>query len=111
MLKTALALVLVAWCGVAFGHDHNRPELNDWFKSLRSGKGPCCDGSDATSLDDPDWENNNGHYRVRIDGAWIDVPDEAVLDTPNRDGRAMVWPYYINGELHGIRCFMPGAGA
>jgi hypothetical protein len=27
---------------------------------------------------------------------------------PNRAGRTMVWPYYINGRTL-IRCFMPGS--
>ena len=49
-----------------------------------------------------------GHYRVRIDGAWIDVPDEAVITEPNRIGRTMVWP--IRGYLGiSVRCFMPGS--
>lgn len=115
-MKTAtLALMLVAWSGVAWGHDHNRPDLNDWFMGLHSkGNSPCCDGSDATALDDPDWEvieyaGEKPKYRVRIEGNWIDVPDSAVVDAPNKDGRAMVWPYYINGEMRGIRCFMPGS--
>ena len=48
------------------------------------------------------------HYRVRIDGAWIDVPDEAVITEPNRIGRTMVWP--IRGYLGiSVRCFMPGS--
>jgi len=25
-------------------HDHEHPELKKWFESLKSGKGPCCDG-------------------------------------------------------------------
>jgi len=45
---------------------------------------------------------------VRIDGAWLDVPDEAVITEPNRIGRTMVWP--IRGYLGvTIRCFMPGS--
>jgi len=45
---------------------------------------------------------------VRINGEWIDVPDEAVVIEPNRVGRTMVWPYFINGRPI-IRCFMPGS--
>jgi hypothetical protein len=29
---------------------------------------------------------------VRIDGKWHEVPDEAVINEPNRDGRTIVWP-------------------
>ena len=92
----------------AKAHDHNHPELNGWFNSLQSGKGPCCDWSEALRLDDVDWETKDGHYRVRIDGEWISVPDNAVVDGPNRAGPTMVWPYYQNGQTV-IRCFLPGS--
>jgi hypothetical protein len=40
-------------------HDHARPGLNGWYQSLRSGKGPCCDGPgvDAYSLADVDFHS------------------------------------------------------
>ena len=67
----------------AIAHDHSRPELDHWFMSLQSkGKSPCCDGSDATRLDDVDWESRDGHYRVRLAGEWVDVPDSAVVNGP-----------------------------
>lgn len=92
----------------AFGHDHARPELAPWFKSLTSkAKDACCDGSDATRLDDVDWETKDGRYRVRIYGEWVDVPESAVIDGPNLAGPAMVWP--LRGYMGlTIRCFMPG---
>jgi hypothetical protein len=84
------------------------PELHQWFESLRSGKGPCCADADGSAVSDVDWDTAGGHYRVRLDGAWIDVPDEAVITEPNRIGRTMVWP--IRGYLAtSIRCFMPGS--
>ena len=92
----------------AFAHDHNRPELDSWFNSLKSGYGPCCSNSDGQVVDDPDWETKDGHYRVRLDGLWIDVDDSAVITQPNRAGRTMVWPFSYNGETT-IRCFMPGS--
>jgi hypothetical protein len=48
------------------------------------------------------------NYRLRIDGEWVDVPNEAVVDGPNRAGRTMVWPYYLNGHPK-ARCFMSGS--
>jgi hypothetical protein len=101
----AITLSLTATAGA---HDQEHPELNGWYESLHSGKGPCCDGSDAKRVDDADWESKDGHYRVRIDGEWVDVPDEAVVRGPNRAGRTMVWPYYLNGHPK-PRCFMPGS--
>ena len=87
---------------------HIQSPLKPWFDSLRSGKGPCCSDADGFALSDPDWESKNGHYRVRIDKEWIDVPDDAVITEPNRVGRTMVWP--IKGALGiSIRCFMPGS--
>jgi hypothetical protein len=84
------------------------PELHQWFEGLRSGKGPCCSDADGSAVSDVDWETAGGHYRVRLDGVWIDVPDEAVITEPNRIGRTMVWP--IRGYLGvTIRCFMPGS--
>lgn len=82
--------------------------LKEWFDSLRSGKGPCCSDADGTAVSDVDWESGNGHYRVRIEGDWVDVPDEAVITEPNRVGRTMVWPIKGYGGLT-IRCFMPGS--
>ncbi|QWG25547.1 hypothetical protein KMZ93_12050 [Bradyrhizobium sediminis] len=84
------------------------PELKAWFESLKSGKGPCCSDADGTAISDADWESRGGHYRVRIEGEWVDVPEEAVITEPNRVGRTMVWP--IRGYLGlTIRCFMPGS--
>ncbi len=84
------------------------PELHQWFEGLRSGKGPCCSDADGSAVSDVDWETKDGHYRVRIDDEWVDVPDEAVITEPNRIGRTMVWP--IRGYLGvSIRCFMPGS--
>src|SRR5215831_16485377 len=86
--------------------------LKEWFDSLRSSKGPCCSDADGTALSDIDWETKDGHYRVRIEGKWWDVPDEAVIREPNRAGRTMVWPVYYGSRNEtirvDIRCFMPG---
>ena len=87
---------------------NGNPEIKAWFESLTSGKGPCCSDADGTAVSDVDWESGNGHYRVRLDGEWVDVPDEAVITEPNRIGRTMVWP--LRGYLGlSIRCFMPGS--
>src|SRR6201995_162910 len=84
------------------------PELHQWFESLRSGKGPCCSDADGSAVSDVDWDTAGGHYRVRLDGVWLEGPDEAVITEPNRIGRTMVWP--IKGYLGtSIRCFMPGS--
>ena len=111
LIIIALAAAVVLWhMRPAGAHDHSRPDLDGWFKSLQSqGKSPCCDGSDAMRLDDVDWESKDGHYRVKLDGEWIDVPDSAVVEGPNRAGPTMVWPWRTDGKLNRVRCFLPGS--
>jgi hypothetical protein len=115
MLALACALLLSALAAPSMHardldgrYAAQNPELHQWFESLRSGKGPCCSDADGSAVSDVDWETAGGHYRVRLDGTWLDVPDEAVITEPNRIGRTMVWP--IKGYLGtSIRCFMPGS--
>jgi hypothetical protein len=103
-------LVLLA-AGLVWARDDGRyanSPLKPWFDTLKSGKGLCCSNADGVVVSDPDWESKDGHYRVRLDGEWIDVPDEAVITEPNRAGRTMVWP--LRGALGtSIRCFLPGS--
>jgi len=128
VLLTALAL-LVCWTLVSLwplrpaharddGKYANSP-LKAWFDQLASKKGLCCSFADGFSLTDVDWDVQCAtaanieqcRYRVRIDGEWTDVPDEAVITEPNRYGAAVVWPYKDASGATQIRCFMPGAGA
>ena len=90
------------------GQFANSP-LKQWFDKLASGKGLCCSFADGVSVKDVDWDAQDGHYRVRLHGEWVDVPDTALVTEPNRFGPAVVWPYEEGGRTQ-IRCFMPGAG-
>jgi hypothetical protein len=57
--------------------------------------GVCCnefDGHPPEAI----WELSDGsvpnvHYKVMIEGQWVNVPDDAVLDVPNKNGIAVVW--------------------
>lgn len=105
---TGIALGILA--GLTLGnvraHDHNHPALNDWYRSLYSKGGAwCCTGDDA---EEAEWDTAGGKYRVRIDGEWIDVPDEAIVLGPNKAGAAKVWRTYVDG-YPGVRCFLPGS--
>ena len=109
--------ILVALCAIlitpALALDDGRwanssPELKQWFDKLHSKKGNCCSDADGTALSDVDWESKDGKYRVRLDGKWYDVPEDALITEPNRVGRTMVWPIRYPGTIS-IRCFMPGA--
>jgi hypothetical protein len=103
-------LLLAPYPGLARDTDgrYANSPLKQWFDSLKSGKGPCCSDADGSAVSDVDWESSSGHYRVRIEGEWYDVPEDAVITEPNRVGRTMVWP--IRGyQGLSIRCFMPGS--
>ena len=43
-------------------------------------------------------------------GAWIEVPETALIKEPNKYGPAVVWPYRDIDGVTQIRCFLPGAG-
>ena len=116
----ALSLSVVVACFVGRvsardldGHYADSP-LKPWFDHLASGRGLCCSMADGETVADPDWDSKDGHFRVRLDGGWIEVPDDAVITEPNLFGRTMVWPIRFEGQnFEGqnivIRCFMPGS--
>lgn len=109
-LITAALMVAVA-CSAAKARDDGRyagSALKPWFDQLRSEKGPCCSDADGAALSDSDWDSKDGHYRVKLQGEWIVVPDEALIKGPNLAGRTMVWPMYLDGKPV-VRCFIPGS--
>lgn len=115
MTRGILALLLgfTLMVGVSRARDHGQwaqlsQDMRTWFNGLRSGLGPCCSDADGSVVQDPDWESVGGHFRVRISGEWLDVPDDAVILEPNRFGPTMVWPIPGPTGLR-IRCFMPGS--
>lgn len=108
--RVGFALVIIGLVFLmkpAFGHDHSRPELNGWLKSLHSKSNTwCCDGSDTDAIDD--WETKGSGYRVKFEGRWFDVPDSAIVDGPNKSGGPLLWMSKGWGERE-VRCFMPGS--
>jgi hypothetical protein len=115
MILFRIAVALLASVSVLTGHAVARDDgryagspLKPWFDSLKSGKGPCCSDADGSAVADVDWESKDGHYRVRLEGQWIDVPEDAVITEPNRAGRTMVWPVKDSLGIS-IRCFLPGS--
>ncbi len=116
----AVACGTIVFVSAVRAHDKHHPELSAWFKSLANSHGmPCCDGSDATRIEDVDWQTvcdagtGECHYQVRLEGNWWDVPPAAVVQSGNRVGPALVWPVYYGDHdkiAVFIRCFLPGAG-
>jgi len=117
---TARVLAVVALCMIVSvpkplsARDDGRfagSPLKQWFDKLASGKGLCCSFADGVSVEDVDWDTQDGRYRVRLNGQWLLVPDTALVTEPNRFGPAVVWPYKDTEGVTQIRCFLPGAGA
>lgn len=112
MLAGRLGSLLIS---PAAAHDQNRPELNEWFRGLQSTAGAsCCDGSEAFSVLDPEWDVVNDleyPFKVKYSGLWLRVPKGSVVKGPNKAGPAQLWPTMDeDGGEPGVRCFLPGAG-
>ena len=116
----AVAMVISPVPGRDLDGRYRNSPLHEWFESLASGKGLCCSYADGHAVEDVDWEARDGYYRVRLpknanskEMIWVDVPDDAVINVPNKAGRTMVWPVYndFNYPEVSIRCFMPGSMA
>ena len=90
-------------------------DMGDWFNSLSSKKaGSCCSNFDGRPPE-AIVQTSDNHYQVMLEGQWVDVPDDAVLDVPNKYGKAVVWyskswRSTVTGQEGGfyIRCFLPG---
>lgn len=107
----AMALAGALFAVPAHARDDGRyaqSPLKDWVKSLRDKNHvPCCDEADGEEVEG--WSTDGGVYRVKVKGEWLDVPDSALLDIPNRLGFARAWIFYQDGQAR-VRCFLPGAG-
>lgn len=109
----SILMAMVVWGATSIGwtHEHDRPDLDTWFSRLYNKKGgSCCNGEDNRPLEavwSTEGADGKQHYRVKIEGKWVDVPDDALVDQPNKYGPALVW-YYRSGDTFLIRCFMPG---
>ena len=103
-------MLFILFAGLAHAHDPNRADLDKWFQGLSSKQGGlCCHGREAKELDDSDWDTKDAHYRVRLNGNWYDVPNNAVVKEKNLVGRALIWiSFNYSGGGVTIRCFMPG---
>ncbi len=93
------------------------PEIKLWAEALTNEAGiGCCTIANGLVPEEIEWDISANSYRVKVDGQWLFVPDEAVIKAPNRLGYAAVW-FEIDHDLEfeeytiSIRCFLPGAAA
>ena len=85
---------------------HVPRDIKAWIENLTDHRGiPCCATADGAVPDV--WEMGASHYRVKIHGEWLDVPDAAVIKAPNRVGHAVVC-IDTSEDVMGVRCFLPG---
>jgi hypothetical protein len=109
-----LVLALLLFYPLANAKDDGRyansnPETRAWVKGLKSkasGSAGCCDISDG-SPPEAVWDMGGGRYQVTIEGKSYDVPNDALINEPNKLGYAVVW-YFMENGVPRIRCFMPG---
>lgn len=112
LLRAAMLSLLV--CAPAVAHDNGQfvnvpPAVRSWFHDVKSPHGiPCCDIADGHRTD---FRMRQNQYWVPINGNWMPVPPDAVLNNVgNPIGDAIVW-YSAYGDQVIIRCFVPGGGA
>lgn len=108
----AIALISVASAARAMDHGQfeNVPaDVRAWFKNVMSPRGIlCCDIADGHRTN---YDMRQNAYWVPINGKWIKVPEEAVIQNAgNPVGDAIVWYAQRSGDVT-IRCFVPGGGA
>lgn len=104
------------------------PAEREWFnKQLVPGSGmKCCSEADGiTAQEDireghywtrftaqvPIWHAETSEYtKIEQDSGWLEVPDKAVLQGPNKMGRPIVWWWADTAGKLRVRCYAPGAG-
>lgn len=109
MVRTLIVLAMLVVGAQAHARDDGRyaqSPLKQWFDSLKSGKGFCCSDADGEQTE---YEMRGNSYWAPIDGVMTEVPADALLNVPNKVGRAMKWISTIDGRKS-FRCFLPGAG-
>lgn len=128
-----VSLLLVVLLGFASGHDINKPELDEWYQSLRNQNlaFPCCSAQHCHPTE-AEIRKDGWYAKVGIPigealspSSWdlmnpmVMVPPTAILyKVPNRDGRPVICHEtpvtYLNGERKvappgqvKIWCFVP----
>jgi hypothetical protein len=117
----ALALALVVVPLSAHGTDKGQwqvyklsPQQRAWFETVMDSSGmKCCSDADGFPVE---YELRGEAYWIKVPkaaaldsnhrGMWLQVPDNAVRQTPNPVHEAVAWFYYISGYPM-VKCFVP----
>jgi hypothetical protein len=109
-IRELLVIAITTWAVILIGAkvalgaapDGADPALAPWYQSLRQpGTGvSCCSIADCRTTD---YRPRGDGYEAMIDGNWVDVPPDKVLQhMPNPTGRAVVcWT-----PQRGVLCFV-----
>lgn len=113
MMIRAVLVILLFMLSPVLAHDGKHDEF---LKSLTNqNKVSCCDGSEAYSVEEPDWEFGDDKYPYRVRQSpqhqWMNVEPYAVVKQKNEIGIVKVWPQKNSaGTWTAIHCFLPGNG-
>lgn len=117
VVVVALMFIVVA----AFAHDHDHPELDQWYASLMQPDNPqtsCCGKADAYWCDDYFAKDGKAFCRITDDrkvegrpdvpvGTEIEIPPwKLKFDRGNPTGHAVV---FLSSSGH-VFCFVQGGG-
>jgi hypothetical protein len=108
-MKRSIGIGIVLAAGIATAHEGGDP-LAAWYRSLTTADGKsCCSMHDCAPAEA---RLTKGRWEVLIfpynadHARWFPVPDHAVLQRENPDGRPIVCRT-PNGFIH---CFVPSPG-
>lgn len=104
LIIAVIAAVLVLHNARGAPPEDADPALGNWYQGLRQPDTgiSCCSIADCRPVDDRVGPNG---YEVLIDGEWMPVPQEKILQGKhNPSGRAVV----CYSENSGILCFVRG---
>ena len=122
LIVAALTILMVAVCVYkAFAHDHDHPELDQWYAGLMQPDNPtasCCGKADAYWCDDYYAKDGKAYCRITDDravagrppvpvGTEIEIPDRKLKwDRGNPTGHSVV--FLSSGGS--VFCFVQAGG-
>lgn len=85
-------------------HGAGHAENHKWYMELRQPNSgvSCCDDRDCRPT--RAYVDEDGAWRAQLNGSWIKVPGDAVLQTPAPDGNSHI----CANEAGTILCFVGG---